>query len=300
MPSSSNAHTSLNHTLVAMRPNSQDSLQIQTKEDRAEALLELSISLIESAIDVLRTNITADEQLTRQSTLMPGGTLGKHFRHVIESFRAFLLPLIPSKTSSSYSSSPSPSSPTSSLTSTATPTPTTTTPTTTTTTTTTTEINYDNIQPSSRRPIARSVKACISALEEIRDELISWGDQSRHIDLPSSSSLNQPISGTGVAGENGIAENRNTLGDVMDGTIDVVAITPTKQVMGSTIGRELWYCSLHAIHHFSMLRTIAVHEHGIELPVEFGTAPSTLLYRGLNWKPPTENKEIRVAVKSKL
>jgi hypothetical protein len=40
---------------------------------------------------------------------------------------------------------------------------------------------------------------------------------------------------------------------------------------------QLWFCSLHAIHHFSMIRTIAVHELGLSLPVEFGTAPSTLL-----------------------
>jgi len=61
--------------------------------------------------------------------------------------------------------------------------------------------------------------------------------------------------------------------------VRLVAITPTRQEVGSSVGRELWFCSLHAIHHFSMLRTIAVHELGLDLPEEFGTAPSTLLYR---------------------
>ncbi|WWC73183.1 uncharacterized protein I206_107149 [Kwoniella pini CBS 10737] len=258
----SNPYTSLNHTLVSMPTKDQ--------EDRAEALLELSISLIDSCLEVLKLNITKDEQLIRESNLMPGGTLGKHFRHVIESFNSFLLPL---KTST-FSS----------------------------TTTTTTkeekenfEINYDNINQKSRYLISRSIKNCILSLEEIKNDLINWGEISRN---SSNNNSNNVINGEGIAGEIGI--KRSNLGNIMEKKINVIAITPTKQVMGSTIGRELWYCSLHAIHHFSMLRTIAVHEHGIELPVEFGTAPSTLLYRGLNWKPPTENKEKSMAVKSKL
>ncbi|WRT68961.1 uncharacterized protein IL334_005943 [Kwoniella shivajii] len=253
MPSK-NPQTSLNHTLVAMPSRDQS--------DRAEALLSLSIALIDSSCDVLKSHITSDEQLTRQSTLMPGGTLGKHFRHVIESFRAFLLPL-----SSSSSSS-----------------------------TITLEIDYDSTNPSTRKPMARSVKPCLRALEQVRDDLISWGDQCRRSSLAGDS---KPAEiGTGVAGEVGV--RRNGLAEAMETKVNVVAITPTRQTMGSTIGRELWYCSLHAIHHFSMLRTIAVHEHGLELPVEFGTAPSTLLYRGLAWKPPVENREVRLAVKAKL
>ncbi|WWC91297.1 uncharacterized protein L201_006240 [Kwoniella dendrophila CBS 6074] len=252
MPSK-NQNTSLNHTLVSMP--SKDQL------DRAEALLELSISLIESSIDVFKQNITTDEQLTRESLLMPGGTLGKHFRHVIESFRAFLNPLL---------------SPTNDA--------------------TIPEINYDNIEPTKRHPIARSIKSCLNALEEIKDDLIEFGENSR-------SQLSGDISGEGVAGEFGLSQHnsrKNGLSRIMESKVNVLAITPTKQIMGSTVGRELWYISLHAIHHFSMLRTIAVHEHGLELPIEFGTAPSTLLYRGLNWKPPNQDKQVQVKVKSKL
>ncbi|WVW79246.1 hypothetical protein I302_101212 [Kwoniella bestiolae CBS 10118] len=254
--SSKHPQASLNHTLVSMPTRDQS--------DRAEALLELSISLIESSIDVLRSSITTDEQLIRQSTLMPGGTLGKHFRHVIESFRAFLLPFIPPPSSSSLDQNKG-----------------------------TPEINYDSIHPTSRRPIARSIVSCSHALEEIRDDLIAFGDIARNF------TSNSDGVGQGVAGESGVKQQRKGLAEMMEMKVNVVAITPTRQVMGSTVGRELWYCSLHAIHHFSMLRTIAVHEHGLELPVEFGTAPSTLLYRGLNWKPPNEDKEVRVAVKSK-
>ncbi|WVQ93312.1 hypothetical protein IAU59_000380 [Kwoniella sp. CBS 9459] len=271
MPSNKQHSASLNHTLVAMPSRDQT--------DRAEALLSLSIALIDSAIDVLKVNVTTDEQLSRDSLLMPGGTIGKHMRHVIETFRAFLLPLYPPKAPSS---------------------------------TETLEINYDSIHPTARKPIARSVSSCRHALEQVRDELIHWGETCRS---PTSSSVHnsdnvssqssgskdelqgREVAG-GVAGEVGV--DRNGLAQAMDRKVTVVAITPTRQQMGSTVGRELWYISLHAIHHFSMLRTIAVHEHGLELPVEFGTAPSTLLYRGLSWRPPTENKEVQVSVKSKL
>lgn len=51
-------------------------------EDHARALLELSIALVESALDILEKHIRTDEELTKQSVLMPGGTVGKHFRHV--------------------------------------------------------------------------------------------------------------------------------------------------------------------------------------------------------------------------
>lgn len=37
-----------------------------------------------------------------------------------------------------------------------------------------------------------------------------------------------------------------------------------------------------------MIRTICVHELGIALPVEFGTAPATLLLRPPGWKPPAD------------
>ncbi|WWD21084.1 hypothetical protein CI109_105565 [Kwoniella shandongensis] len=244
-----NPQASLNHTLVAMPTREQS--------DRAEALLSLSISLVDSAVDILRDHIQSDDQLIQASLLMPGGTLGKHFRHVIESFRAFLLPLYPSSSSTS-------------------------------------EINYDAILPSARKPIARSVKACQVAMESVRDDLIAWGDLCRSRSL-SSGSASEVASG--VAGQVGVSREQGGLASEMDKQVKVLAITPTRQEMGSTVGRELWYCSLHAIHHFSMLRTIAVHELGLELPVEFGTAPSTLLYRGLSWKPPTEKE---TGVKSKL
>ncbi|ORY26258.1 hypothetical protein BCR39DRAFT_541667, partial [Naematelia encephala] len=226
-----------NHTQLIGSHSKHNSADV-TPADRAHALLDLAIALVESALDILNEHITSDQQLRHQSRLMPGGTVGKHFRHVIETFNAFLLPLQP------YSpSSPDPS-----------PIP--------------LEIDYDSLLPSSRRITARSLTACRKATAAVLSSLTAWRDRAGH-SLPAE----------------------------MDRNVRLVAVTPTRQEVGSTIGRELWFCALHAIHHFSMLRTIAVHELSIHLPVEFGTAPSTLLYRGDGWKAPGEDVKV---VKARL
>ena len=49
-------------------------------------------------------------------------------------------------------------------------------------------------------------------------------------------------------------------------------------VMESNIGRELAYCVGHAIHHYAIIRLICSHL-GVEVPKEFGVAPSTLKSR---------------------
>ena len=49
-------------------------------------------------------------------------------------------------------------------------------------------------------------------------------------------------------------------------------------VIESNVGRELAYCVGHAIHHYAIIRLICSHL-GVEVPNEFGIAPSTLKYR---------------------
>ncbi|KAI9327152.1 hypothetical protein DFJ73DRAFT_665791 [Zopfochytrium polystomum] len=44
----------------------------------------------------------------------------------------------------------------------------------------------------------------------------------------------------------------------------------------STVGREVWFVTHHAIHHAAMIKVICSNELGISLPPEFGVAPSTL------------------------
>ncbi|KAG9070039.1 hypothetical protein KI688_009369 [Linnemannia hyalina] len=57
-------------------------------------------------------------------------------------------------------------------------------------------------------------------------------------------------------------------------------IDPTKGPVSfqSTFGRELWFCSLHAVHHFAMIKVICA-EFGMPLTEGFGVAPSTLKSR---------------------
>ncbi|SPO31685.1 uncharacterized protein UTRI_06610_B [Ustilago trichophora] len=58
------------------------------------------------------------------------------------------------------------------------------------------------------------------------------------------------------------------------------ATTPFVVEMDSTVGRELWFCGLHAIHHYALARVILVKELGLKgIDDQFGVAPSTLVHR---------------------
>ncbi|KAF5368505.1 hypothetical protein D9758_002312 [Tetrapyrgos nigripes] len=61
--------------------------------------------------------------------------------------------------------------------------------------------------------------------------------------------------------------------------ITVHAVTPFIQSFETTFGRELWFASLHCIHHWSMIRVIAG-EMNVVLPNHFSFAPSTLVHHG--------------------
>ncbi|CAE6425576.1 hypothetical protein ACGC1H_004782 [Rhizoctonia solani] len=52
---------------------------------------------------------------------------------------------------------------------------------------------------------------------------------------------------------------------------------PYRQTLNTTYGRELWFGSLHAIHHWSMIRVIAG-ELGLKMDANFGIAPATINY----------------------
>ncbi|GAA6048185.1 hypothetical protein JCM3770_003701 [Rhodotorula araucariae] len=57
------------------------------------------------------------------------------------------------------------------------------------------------------------------------------------------------------------------------------ATTPIEVEVGSSFARELWFASFHAVHHFALIRVIAAGELGLEVPANFGVAPSTLVHR---------------------
>ena len=114
-------------------------------------------------------------------------------------------------------------------------------------------------------------------MSSIRDGLVSWGKEDngetssagqsksasskspkRHSTKKLPSSTNQqPVP---VAADPKYPPGSGDFATKMSRPVRLIAITPTKQSFTSSIGREIWFCSLHAIHHFSMLRTIAVHE----------------------------------------
>ncbi|KAI8381485.1 uncharacterized protein BYT42DRAFT_307183 [Radiomyces spectabilis] len=53
------------------------------------------------------------------------------------------------------------------------------------------------------------------------------------------------------------------------------AAVNTKHHYASSFGRELWYCCIHAVHHFASIKAICI-EFGETLPETFGMAPSTI------------------------
>lgn len=69
------------------------------------------------------------------------------------------------------------------------------------------------------------------------------------------------------------------------------ATTPFAVEMDSTVGRELWFCGLHAIHHYALARVILVKELGLKLGGdEFGVAPSTLVHR--EWRKESNRADV--------
>ncbi|KAG8957325.1 hypothetical protein FRC03_010264 [Tulasnella sp. 419] len=73
--------------------------------------------------------------------------------------------------------------------------------------------------------------------------------------------------------------------------VELSAITPFPLSFKSSVGRELWFVALHAIHHFAVIRVLAG-ELGLVVDHEFGVAPSTLRYRAQN----QEGKEARAKI----
>jgi hypothetical protein len=67
---------------TATKENGKEREKESSPNDRATALLDLSISLIDQALDILNRHLKEDRQMTHPSKLMPGGSVGKHFRHV--------------------------------------------------------------------------------------------------------------------------------------------------------------------------------------------------------------------------
>ena len=76
------ASATLDHRLAGSLTSHPPARHAATDDERAEALLDLAIALVDSALDILYSHLISDEQLRKASYLMPGGTVGKHMRHV--------------------------------------------------------------------------------------------------------------------------------------------------------------------------------------------------------------------------
>lgn len=65
----------------------------------------------------------------------------------------------------------------------------------------------------------------------------------------------------------------------LDRPIRLTATTPAEIELGTSLGREMWFVCLHAIHHYALSRVILVHELGLRIDDSFGVAPSTMVMR---------------------
>lgn len=137
----------------------------------ADYLVNLAIALIDSGLDILNQDNLSDDQLKYNSALIPGASLGRHFRHVSETYEAFNQSLR--------------SDPYDAL-----------------------HINYDAIMPPSRKSIARSVEACREAMTKVREGLVALHDCE---DLEAE----------------------------LEREVEVVALSPQRQELKSTLGREV-------------------------------------------------------------
>ncbi|EDR16062.1 uncharacterized protein LACBIDRAFT_301768 [Laccaria bicolor S238N-H82] len=94
---------------------------------------------------------------------------------------------------------------------------------------------------------------------------------------------NTPMETSRSCARQALVDTVKQLGEVvpdskLNAPITLQAITPHMHEFQTTFGRELWFASLHCVHHWSMVRVIAG-EMGIKLTDDFGFAPSTLVYQ---------------------
>ncbi|KAK3822850.1 MAG: hypothetical protein J3Q66DRAFT_330270 [Benniella sp.] len=118
-------------------------------------------------------------------------------------------------------------------------------------------VDYD--QRSREVPMENDIDYAIKELEHLQFMLEQTRDRNMNTNssesLPMPSDLSQPV----------------TLQATIDPSHPPVSFH-------TTFGRELWFCSLHAVHHFAMIKVICG-EFGMPLTEGFGLAPSTVKSR---------------------
>ncbi|KAF9473307.1 hypothetical protein BDN70DRAFT_843627 [Pholiota conissans] len=183
--------------------NARHSSSTNPGDPRVEQQLAVATTILSQALDLLDNHLTSDEQLTVNSTHLPGSTIGKHLRHARDHFVLLLACML----------SPAPR-----------------------------VLSYDTRIRNT--PMETSLDGARKALHETISQLervVPTADFNEEITLE--------------------------------------AVTPHLHSFKTTLGRELWFASLHCVHHWSMVRVVAG-EMGIQLDPDFGFAPSTLVYQG--------------------
>jgi len=173
-----------------------------SSDEMVSQQLSVAKTVLLQAVDLLDNYLVSDQQLTVQSSFMPGSTIGKHLRHARDHFVLLIACILnhPPRVLS-YD----------------------------------TRIR-DTPMETSRADARTALMDTIKQLEKV---------------IPTTNFQEQ---------------------------ISLHAITPHLHSFQTTIGRELWFASLHCVHHWSMVRVIAA-ELGLKLTDDFGFAPSTLVYQ---------------------
>jgi len=182
-------------------------------------LLRVSRVILLQARDLLNT-ICSDEQLTYESKLIPGSTIGKHMRHAREHFELLFQAIErPGPYIFSYD-----------------------------------DRSRNTPMETSRQAAYDAMSSTIGVIDQLLTTRGNDNEQGR---------CYTTIDGRRID---------------LDEPVTLNAVTPYMQALQSSFGRELWFCGLHAVHHWTMVRVIAG-ELNLQVDESFGVAPSTMLYR---------------------
>ncbi|KAG0380501.1 hypothetical protein BGX24_007696 [Mortierella sp. AD032] len=178
---------------------------------------------------------------TKPSVLACQGTIGKHVRHLHDHYRLLLATFPPAQGLSQEHQW---------------------------------SVDYD--KRSREVPMESNIDYAIEELERLQFRL------ERHVVSLNLDSPHKQQNGTATTTSTTAATEHDIPMpyDLLQPVTLLATIDPTKGPVcfQSTFGRELWFCSLHAVHHFAMIKVICA-EFGMPLTEGFGVAPSTLKSR---------------------
>ncbi|PWN43518.1 hypothetical protein IE81DRAFT_77118 [Ceraceosorus guamensis] len=221
------------------------SLEACTPAETQLSLLSVSLQILDQPLTLLRSGQVGDKEMTKPSSLIPGSSLGRHLRQlslVPRSMHDHFRLLLDALPSSSTRSSTQPLL-----------------------------LNYD---VRLRSPLEESASTAIAELESAQQRLREAFamEEQRGEERSAASSSSSSSSAAAAAAAEPLVQRK----------IILKATTPMSVEFESTVGRELWFVCLHAIHHLALMRPILSQELGLKLDAEFGVAPSTLVNRAWN------------------